>query len=184
MIFLGTTGSDGVAYVRKKRVGKYEYYQLVEGKRVDGKVRQRVIAHLGKHDSIEAARLEVGAAASVVPKDKQPAKPKKTVEAALSWPRDDAPPSEELPPESDGGFYRVSPDILNADDAVLRKMRKRLRAAARRRIRRIEDAQAAAYSQGIALTDDYWRKIEGILQEAEHLSEEADKLTAELKRRR
>jgi hypothetical protein len=46
MIFLGTTGSDGVAYVRKKRVGKYEYYQLVEGKRVDGKVRQRVIAHL------------------------------------------------------------------------------------------------------------------------------------------
>jgi len=50
-----------MAYVRKKRVGKYEYYQLVEGKRVDGKVRQRVIAHLGKHDSIEAARLEIGA---------------------------------------------------------------------------------------------------------------------------
>jgi hypothetical protein len=53
MIFLGTTGSDGMAYVRKKRVGKSEYYQLVEGKRVDGKVRQRVIAHLGKHDSID-----------------------------------------------------------------------------------------------------------------------------------
>jgi hypothetical protein len=53
MIFLGTTGSEGMAYVRKKRVGKYEYYQLVEGKRVDGKVRQRVIAHLGKHDSID-----------------------------------------------------------------------------------------------------------------------------------
>jgi hypothetical protein len=42
-----------MAYVRKKRVGKYEYYQLVEGKRVDGKVRQRVKAHLGKHDSID-----------------------------------------------------------------------------------------------------------------------------------
>jgi hypothetical protein len=151
MIFLGTTGSDGMAYVRKKRVGKYEYYQLVEGKRVDGKVRQRVIAHLGKHDSIGAARIEVSAAASVVP---------------------------------DGGFYRVSPDILNADDAVLRKMRKRLRAAARRRNRRVEDATLAAYRQGIDLTDDDWRKIEGILQEAEHLSEEADKLTAELKRRR
>jgi hypothetical protein len=151
MIFLGTTGSDGMAYVRKKRVGKYEYYQLVEGKRVDGKVRQRVIAHLGKHDSIGAARIEVGAAASVVP---------------------------------DGGFPRVSPDILNADDAVLRKMRKRLRAAARRRNRRVEDATLAAYRQGIDLTDDDWRKIEGILQEAEHLSEEADKLTAELKRRR
>ena len=25
-----------MAYVRKKKVGKYEYYQLVEGKRVDG----------------------------------------------------------------------------------------------------------------------------------------------------
>ena len=54
-----------MAYVRKKRVGKYEYYQLVEGKRVDGKVRQRVIAHLGKHGSIEEARQ---AAADVVPK--------------------------------------------------------------------------------------------------------------------
>ena len=53
MIFLGTTGIDGMAYVRKKMVGKSEYYQLVEGKRVDGKVRQRVIAHLGKHDSID-----------------------------------------------------------------------------------------------------------------------------------
>jgi hypothetical protein len=104
MIFLGTTGSDGVAYVRKKRVGKYEYYQLVEGKRVDGKVRQRVIAHLGKHDSIEAARLEVGAAASVVPKDKQSAKPKKTVEAALSWPRDDALPLRSCHPNLTAAF--------------------------------------------------------------------------------
>ena len=146
-----------MAYVRKKRVGKYEYYQLVEGKRVDGKVRQRVIAHLGKHDSIEAARLEIGAAASVVPKDKQPDQPKKSVD---------------------------SPDILNADDAVLRKRRNRLRAATRRRIRKVEDAQLAAHLQGIALTDHDWRNIEGMLQEAEHLSEEADKLTAELKRRR
>ena len=50
-----------MAYVREKKVpgknGKaWSYYQLVEGKRVDGKVRQRVIAHLGKHSSIEAAR--------------------------------------------------------------------------------------------------------------------------------
>ncbi len=48
-------------YVRAKKIpgedGKvYIYYQLVEGERVAGKVRQRVIAHLGKHDSIEAAR--------------------------------------------------------------------------------------------------------------------------------
>lgn len=49
-------------YAREKKIpgkdGKvYRYYQLVQGeRRVDGKVRQRVIAHLGKHDSIEAAR--------------------------------------------------------------------------------------------------------------------------------
>ena len=49
-------------YVRVKKIpGKgdkvYTYYQLVEGQRgVDGKVRQRVLKHLGKHDSIEAAR--------------------------------------------------------------------------------------------------------------------------------
>jgi hypothetical protein len=54
---LGTTIRErAVAYVREKKVpgkdGKsYGYYQLVEGKRVDGKVKQRVIAHLGKFDS-------------------------------------------------------------------------------------------------------------------------------------
>src|SRR5215212_1471958 len=35
---------------------EYTYYQLVEGYRdEDGKVRQRVLAHLGRHDSVEAA---------------------------------------------------------------------------------------------------------------------------------
>ncbi len=60
-----------MAYVREKKVpgkdGKvYRYYQLVEGERVDGKVRQRVVKHLGRHDSIEEARAAV---ADVVPKD-------------------------------------------------------------------------------------------------------------------
>jgi hypothetical protein len=50
-----------VAFVREKKVpgrdGKqYSYYQLVEGKRVDGRVRQRVIAHLGRFDSKEEAQ--------------------------------------------------------------------------------------------------------------------------------
>ncbi len=51
-----------MAYVREKKVpgkaGKvYSYYQLVENQRgVDGKVRQRVLVHLGKHESMEAAR--------------------------------------------------------------------------------------------------------------------------------
>jgi hypothetical protein len=63
-----------MAYVREKKVpgkgGKtYSYYQLVEGKRVNGKVVQHVIAHLGKHDSIESARA---AAANVVPKEVSP----------------------------------------------------------------------------------------------------------------
>jgi hypothetical protein len=53
-----------VAYVRKKKVGKYEYYQLVEGYRENGKVRQRVLAHLGRDSTVEgaAARWERQAA--------------------------------------------------------------------------------------------------------------------------
>jgi hypothetical protein len=52
-----------VAYVRAKKVpgasGKvYTYYQLVEGGRdpKTGKVRQRVLKHLGPFESIEEAR--------------------------------------------------------------------------------------------------------------------------------
>jgi hypothetical protein len=44
-----------VAFVRKKRVDGKEYYQFVENYREDGKVRQRVLAHLGCAPSVEAA---------------------------------------------------------------------------------------------------------------------------------
>jgi len=44
-----------VAFVRRKRVGPYEYYQLVENRWIDGKSRQRVLLHLGRYTSIEAA---------------------------------------------------------------------------------------------------------------------------------
>jgi hypothetical protein len=44
-----------VAFVRRKRVGPYEYYQLVENRLVDGKPRQRVLLHLGRYASVEAA---------------------------------------------------------------------------------------------------------------------------------
>jgi hypothetical protein len=50
-----------VAYVREKKVrnkdtGKtYGYYQLVEGVWDSGKVRQKVITHLGRHPTVEAA---------------------------------------------------------------------------------------------------------------------------------
>jgi hypothetical protein len=43
------------AYVRKKRVGHYEYYQLVESRRVDGEPRQKVLVHLGRHPTVEDA---------------------------------------------------------------------------------------------------------------------------------
>jgi hypothetical protein len=44
-----------VAYVRKKMVKGSEYYQLVESHRVDGKPRQKVLVHLGKHTTVDAA---------------------------------------------------------------------------------------------------------------------------------
>jgi hypothetical protein len=46
-----------VAFVRKKRIDGVEYYYLVEGTRIDGKVRQRVIAYLGKHETVGEAYL-------------------------------------------------------------------------------------------------------------------------------
>jgi hypothetical protein len=46
------------AYVRKKGVGRYEYYQLVENRRVEGKPRQKVLVHLGRHPTVESALTE------------------------------------------------------------------------------------------------------------------------------
>jgi hypothetical protein len=49
-------GRRGIlAFVRRKRVGPYEYYQLVENRWIDGKPRQRVLIHLGRYVSVEAA---------------------------------------------------------------------------------------------------------------------------------
>lgn len=44
-----------MAFVRRKRVGPYEYYQLVESYLVDGKPRQRVLLHLGRYSTVETA---------------------------------------------------------------------------------------------------------------------------------
>ena len=44
-----------MAFVRIKRVGPYEYHQLVENRWLDGKPRQRVLLHLGRYTSVEAA---------------------------------------------------------------------------------------------------------------------------------
>ena len=40
------------AYVRTKRVGHHEYYQVVESRRVDGEPRQKVLIHLGGHPTV------------------------------------------------------------------------------------------------------------------------------------
>jgi len=42
-------------FIRKKRVDGREYHQLVENYREDGQVRQRVLAHLGTHATLEEA---------------------------------------------------------------------------------------------------------------------------------
>ncbi len=47
-----------MAYVRTKKVKGWEYHQLVESRRVDGKPRQKVIMHLGHHASVDAALVE------------------------------------------------------------------------------------------------------------------------------
>ena len=44
-----------MAFVRRKRVGPYEYYQIVENLWMNGKPRQRVLLHLGRYTSVEAA---------------------------------------------------------------------------------------------------------------------------------
>ena len=41
-------------FVRAKKSGAYEYLQIVENQRVDGHVRQRVIATLGRLDVLQA----------------------------------------------------------------------------------------------------------------------------------
>src|SRR5829696_3983289 len=48
-------GSEAMVFVRRKKMHGKHYYQLVRNDRVAGKHRQKVLCHLGVHDSIEAA---------------------------------------------------------------------------------------------------------------------------------
>jgi len=41
-------------FVRAKKSGDYEYLQIVENQRIDGQVRQRVVATLGRLDILQA----------------------------------------------------------------------------------------------------------------------------------
>jgi len=47
-----------MAYVRKKKARGKTVYQLVEGYREDGKVKQHVLAHLGENPTVEDALRE------------------------------------------------------------------------------------------------------------------------------
>ena len=44
-----------MAFVRKKRVGRYEYHQLVENHWADGKPPQNVLLHSGRYPAVEDA---------------------------------------------------------------------------------------------------------------------------------
>jgi hypothetical protein len=44
-----------MTYVRKKKVKHHVYYQLVESHRVYGQPRQKVLMHLSKHPTVDAA---------------------------------------------------------------------------------------------------------------------------------
>ncbi len=44
-----------MAFVRSKKVDGHAYYQLVKNERVVGKHKQRVLMHLGRHETVEAA---------------------------------------------------------------------------------------------------------------------------------
>ncbi len=41
-------------FARVKKSGKYQYLQIVENSKVEGKVRQRVIATVGRLDQLQA----------------------------------------------------------------------------------------------------------------------------------
>ncbi len=44
-----------MAFVRKKKVGDYEYYYLVESRRINGKVNQKTLASLGHWPTVAKA---------------------------------------------------------------------------------------------------------------------------------
>jgi len=52
-------------FIRVKHNGNYDYLQLVDSQRLDGKVRQSVIGTLGRRDLLERSDAMVGLMASL-----------------------------------------------------------------------------------------------------------------------
>ncbi len=48
-------GSERLAFIRTKKVGRHEYYQLVESTRINGNPRQKVLVHLNGHATLDDA---------------------------------------------------------------------------------------------------------------------------------
>lgn len=55
---IAVEGGGATAYVRKKKSRGGVYYQVVESRRVDGNPRQKVLVHLGHHETVDAALCE------------------------------------------------------------------------------------------------------------------------------
>ena len=74
-----------MAFVRKKRVGKREYYQLVENYRENSAHRQRVLAHLGKHATVEDAITALREGLDALDESKLVAQMNKAAREAKAW---------------------------------------------------------------------------------------------------
>jgi hypothetical protein len=72
-------------FVRTKKVGEHSYKQLVENVRVDGKHRQRVVAHLGSHDSAEAALEAARKELATLRQSKLSEQARKAAQAVRNW---------------------------------------------------------------------------------------------------
>jgi hypothetical protein len=101
------------AYVRKKRVGYHEYYQVVQSRRVEGQPCQKVLVHLGGHPTVDDALK------------RWPSEIKRLRRYAREE-RDRVPEGSESAPTYRNMLKRVASSEKRADDleANLRKLRK------------------------------------------------------------
>ena len=76
-----------MSFIRKKRVGEREYYQLVENHRENGAHRQRVLAHLGKHATVEDAIAALREGLEALDESKLVAHMNEAASEAKAWER-------------------------------------------------------------------------------------------------
>ncbi len=48
-----------MAFVREKIIGGKKYYYLVENKKINGKVRQKVLAYIGDKEKLTKLRINI-----------------------------------------------------------------------------------------------------------------------------